>query len=363
MPVSDGDRALGGEFRRFWLASASSNLGDGIRLAALPLLALSITDDARLIALVSAATTVPWLIFGLLGGAIVDRGDRRRLMIWGQLGRAVLVSALAATISTGHVTIWWIVVVALGLGFGEVIVDSASQAAVPLLVDADQLDRANGQLIAAITVLDQVAGVALGAVLFAAATGLPFVVDAATFFVGAVLLTSIRKPLQGTRSGDTTMRSDIGEGARFLFRHRFLRGIMFAVAMSNLAGNVAFGVFVLLVVDELGASETTFGLVLSVGALGGVRGIATHEATWSSAGLDGAADRDALVVSGERCRCGAVDGGGVVLRHQLRNRVLQRSGGSRSGRRSHPSRCSAASSPRFGWSALAPPPSERSSAA
>ncbi len=266
------DRALGGEFRRFWLASASSNLGDGIRLGALPLLALSLTDDARLIALVSAATMVPWLVFGPLGGAIVDRSDRRVLMIWGQLGRGAIVTTLAVMLATDTATIWWVVVIAFGLGVGEVIVDSSAQAAVPHLVAADQLERANGQLIAAITVLDQVAGVALGATLFAVAAGLPFAVDAATFLVGAALLATVRRPLQGPRKATTTVRSDIVEGARFLFRHRFLRGVMAAVATSNLAINVGFGVFVLLVVDELGANEATFGLVLGVGAVGGVLG-------------------------------------------------------------------------------------------
>ncbi len=270
--MNSRSQPLGGDFRRFLGAAAASNLGDGIRLGALPLLALSLTDDARLIALVSAATLLPWL-FGPLGGAIVDRHDRRRLMVSGQIGRAVLVGVLVTAILTDTATIWWVVAVAFGLGAGEVIVDSASQAAVPQLVERDQLDRANGQLITAITVLDEVVGVALGAALFSVATSLPFVVDAASFLVGAALLVTIRRPLQQTRAASTTtVRADIAEGLRFLLRHPLLRGFMVAVSLSNLAGNVAFGVLVVLVVDELGASGGTFGLVLGAGALGGVIG-------------------------------------------------------------------------------------------
>ncbi len=263
---------LGGEFRRFLVAAASSNLGDGIRLGALPLLAITLTDDARLVGLVSASTMLPWLLLGPLGGAVVDRGDRRRLMIAGQLGRAVAVSLLVALLATDSATIWWVVIVAFVLGSGEVIVDSSSQAAVPQLVRPDQLDQANSRLITAITVLNDVVGVALGAVLFSLATSLPFVIDAATFVVGAGLLATIRRPLQGGRDTSTTVRSDIASGMRFLFRHRLLRGMMIAVATSNLAGNTAFGVLVVLVVQELGATEAMFGLLLGLGALGGVLG-------------------------------------------------------------------------------------------
>ena len=163
--------------------------------------------------------------------------------------------------------------VAFGLGAGEVIVDSASQAAVPQLVARDQLDRANGQLISAMTVLDQVVGVALGAVLFSVAAGLPFAVDAASFIIGGALLASIRRPLQGERAVVTTsVRSDIAEGMRFLLGHRLLRGLMAAVSITNLAGNVSFGVLVVLVVDDLGASQAAFGLVLAARAVGGVVG-------------------------------------------------------------------------------------------
>ncbi len=262
---------LSADFRRFLAAAASSNLGDGIRLGALPLLALSLTDDARLIALASASTLVPWVFFGPVGGALVDRLDRRRLMVGGQLVRGLLVGGLAVAVVTDVATIWSVIVVAFGLGVGEVLVDSSSQAAVPHLVSEDQLDRANGQLIAAITVFDQVVGVALGAALFSLSNDLPFFVDAATFLVGGLLLSTIRRPLQGPRSSEpTSVRSDIADGFRYLFGHRLLRGLAASVATTNFAGNIAFGVLVVLVVDELGADEAAFGVVLGVGALGGV---------------------------------------------------------------------------------------------
>jgi MFS family permease len=265
-------RPLSRDFHRFWASAAASNLGDGIRLGALPLLALSLTDDARLIALVTASTVLPWLVFGPLGGAIVDRRDRRRLMIVGQLGRAVLVGVLSVLVITGTATIWWAVVLAFTLGLGEVIVDSSAQAAIPQLVEPDQLDRANGRMIVALTVLDKVVGITLGAILFAVAAGLPFVIDAVTFAVGALLIALIRRPLQGSRSLERRIGTEIVGGMRYLFRHRFLRLITPASAVSNMASYMSFAVLVVLVVDELGATEAQFGFVLGIGALGGVIG-------------------------------------------------------------------------------------------
>lgn len=269
---TSGDESLGTDFTRFWFASAASNLGDGIRFGALPLLALSLTDDARLIALVTASTLVPWVVFGPVGGALVDRLDRRRLMIGGQLGRAVVGAVLAVLVATDQASIWWVVALAFGLGLGEVVVDASSQAAIPQLVTTDQLDRANGRLITAITVLDNVVGVALGAVLFGIAAGLPFAVDVATFAISASLLATIRRPLQTERTSTSSIRTDIGEGMRFLLGHPLLRGLAGGVATANLAANTAFAVVVILVVDELGAGEVAFGVVLSVGAIGGVVG-------------------------------------------------------------------------------------------
>src|SRR6185295_11362878 len=179
-------------FRRFWLAAAVSNLGDGIRLAALPLLALELTNDARLIAGVTAMSFLPWIAVGPLAGVLVDRHDRRILMLIGQVARGLAVLLLAIAVSAGRANIAMLYLVALIIGAGETVVDSASQAAIPRLVEDHQLERANGQLTVAENLFNDVLGVALGAVLFSAASSIPFYIDAATFIFGALILTGIR---------------------------------------------------------------------------------------------------------------------------------------------------------------------------
>jgi MFS family permease len=260
------------DFARFWLASAVSNLGDGIRLAALPLLAVSLTDDARLVAGTTAFSFLPWVLVGPLAGAVVDRHDRRALMLVGQLARAIAVAGLAAAVATDRATIALLYVTALVVSIGETLVDSASQAAIPQLVDDGRLEVANGRMNVAENLFNDVIGVALGAVLFSRAASAPFAVDALTFLGGAALLATVRRPLQGARTSTGTLRGEIREGFCFLRHHPLLRGLAASVALTNVALHMGLAVLVLLVVKDLGASEATYGTVVAIGATGGVLG-------------------------------------------------------------------------------------------
>ena len=176
-PLGTGGNAFG----RFWLASAVSNLGDGVRLAALPLLALDLTDDARLIAGVTALSFLPWITVGPFAGVVVDRYDRRRLMLASQAVRCSAVLVLASSVQAGVASIWMLYTAAVIVGAGETVVDSAAQAAVLHLVPDERLERANGQITVAEHLFNHVIGIAVGAVLYSWATSLPFYVDAATF--------------------------------------------------------------------------------------------------------------------------------------------------------------------------------------
>jgi MFS family permease len=266
-------RPASSDFRRFWLASAVSNLGDGIRLAAMPLLALELTEDARLVAGVTAATFLPWILVGPIAGAVVDRRDRRTLMLLGQAvrGFAVLLLALSATAGWANIAILYLA--AAVISAGETLVDSAVQAAVPRLVSADRLVQANGRLTAAENLFNEVVGIALGAVLFASASSLPFYVDGASFVLGALLIGTIRRPLQGERTVPaSSLRADIADGFRFLFGHPMLRRLAASASTTMLALHMGLGVMVVLVVDELAASRATYGTILAVGSVGGVLG-------------------------------------------------------------------------------------------
>jgi MFS family permease len=142
---------LGRAFLKLWSASVISNLGDGVRLAALPLLAASLTDDPRVIALVAAVSGLPWLMFSLVSGALVDRIDRRRVMITVDAARAVLVALLALALVADVADVTSLLVLAFALGLGETFFDTAAPAMTAAIVPNDRLESANARLLAANT--------------------------------------------------------------------------------------------------------------------------------------------------------------------------------------------------------------------
>ena len=114
-----GRRRLPGSYWRLWTASGISNLGDGVLLAALPLLAARSTDSALSVSLISTFFTIPWLLFALPAGALIDRFDRRRILVSADLFRGLLVAGLAAIAAVTDVQIWMLWVLAFGLGVGS----------------------------------------------------------------------------------------------------------------------------------------------------------------------------------------------------------------------------------------------------
>ncbi|MEY4174895.1 MAG: hypothetical protein RI900_2060 [Actinomycetota bacterium] len=263
---------LPGRFWRLWWAGAVSNLGDGVLVAALPLLAARATGDRLSVGLVSTFVGLPWLLFALPVGSLLDRVDRRRAMVLADSGRAVLVAGLAVLAAIGDLRIWMLWLLAFGLGLGEVVADSASQALVPAVVDDERLDRANGLRQAAEVAGNTFLGVPLGGVLFAAAAWLPLGVDAASFALAAALVASVRgrfRPLPSDRT-HRGWSADMATGFRFLRHHQLLRHLVVVLTLLNLAFAAGESTFVLYAKDELGLSDRGFAVLLAAVGVGSV---------------------------------------------------------------------------------------------
>ncbi|WP_326566116.1 MFS transporter [Amycolatopsis rhabdoformis] len=250
---------------RLWWAAGITNVGDGAFTSAVPLLAVSVTRDPRLISLVTAAAFVPWLLLALPAGAWADRHDRVRLMKGAQLAQAVVAGALALTAAHGGIAV--LIVAALALGAGDVVFGTASQAFLPDIVPKPLLPRANGSLQAATTIGVQFAGPPLGSLLFALAPALPFGLDAVSFAGSAALI-----PTPPGRSHRTKPKAPIAEGLRWLARHRLLRTLTAVLGVNTFCGQLANATLVLLATQTLHVSPRGYGLLLASAAVGSVTG-------------------------------------------------------------------------------------------
>ncbi|WP_258725193.1 MFS transporter [Cellulomonas sp. NS3] len=265
---------LGVPFR--WLVGSAfvTNLGDGLALAAGPLLVASLTDDARLVALAATLQWLPPLLFGLFAGALTDRLDRRLIVVCVDGARAVVLGVLAAVIATGNVSIAIVLSSLFLLGTAEVFADNASGTLVPTLVHRDDLAVANSRIQTAFLTMNQLAGPPLGAALFAAGTVLPFGTQAVAVLLGAVLVSRVVLPARDPADAParTHLRHDIAEGFRWVAHHAAVRTLVLTILIFNVTFGAAWSVLVLYATERLGLGEVGFGLLTTVSAVGGLAG-------------------------------------------------------------------------------------------
>jgi MFS family permease len=263
---------LGSSFDKLSVAAGVSNVGDGIVAAALPLLVASLTRDPVSVAAATLASRLPWLIFALISGALVDRMDRRRVMVITDLLRALGVGALAWGVSVGNVGLVHVYLVAFGLGLAETFFDTAAEAFTPALVSPDNLPAANGRLQGLEWVSGSFVGPPVGAALFAVAASLPFFVDAASFVVAALLVALIPGFFRSTRSEVTTLRTDILSGIRWLWSQQVVRTLALMAGTTNFFTFGIISIFVLYAQDILLVPDTVYGILLASLGVGGLLG-------------------------------------------------------------------------------------------
>ncbi|WP_433724711.1 MFS transporter [Actinoplanes sp. CA-051413] len=269
---------LGADFSKLWTASAVSNLGDGVTMAAGPLLVASITTEPAAVAGAVFAQQLPWLLFALISGAWADRLDRRRLVVTVNLIRAAAMVMLVAAVAGDVVTVPLIYAVFFVLGTGETLADTAASAFVPALVPAERLPTANAWLGGTFTMLNQFAAKPLGAWLFVVAAAVPFGVNALSFAASAALVAGIGGiPVPEPRPR-RPLRTDIAEGIRWLWRHRLLRTLAMTMAFGNVVFCAAFAIFVLYAFERLSLSRLGYGVLLTAFAVGGLAGTVTAPA-------------------------------------------------------------------------------------
>jgi MFS family permease len=279
---------LGPAFWRLWWADAVSYAGDGALVSALPLFAVTVTKDPRLISLVAAAMFVPWLLLSLPAGAIVDRYDRVALMWRSQVVQFAVIGVLTVLIMTHAAGVAVLVGAGFLLGCAEVVFSNSAQSVLPALVPADLLPRANGNQQIVLTIGETFIGPPLGSALFAVRAALPFGLDALSFAGSAALLAGlprIGRPGPAQSGGDQRMRAQIAEGVRWLARHRLLRTVALLLGAANFSSQMGQATLVLLATQTLHVGVRGYGLLWTAAAVGSVIGGLVNPAITRRLGL------------------------------------------------------------------------------
>lgn len=268
---------LGQGFRRLLAASWATNLGDGIGAAAGPLLVASLTGDAVLISLAALLRWAPPLVFGLYAGALSDRLDRRLVVVAANAARALLLGVLILGLCTGTVPVAAALVV-LGLySTAEVFADNTTATLTPALVARDDLAVANSRLLTGFITLNQLAGPPIGAALFAAGAAWPFASETLLLVFGVMVVRRIVVPATGrSQPGRRRLRRDVAEGLRWTLHHGAVRTLALTILVFNVTYGAAWSVLVLYAERRLGLGSVGYGLLTTVGAVGGLLGTALY---------------------------------------------------------------------------------------
>ena len=268
-------RGLGRNFSKLLAASGISNIGDGVLSAAFPLVVASITRDPVLVAGATVAQTLPWFLLALISGALVDRMDRRRVMVITDTFRAVLIAVMGIAVATETINLPIIYLIAFALGTAETFFDTSAEAFLPSVVGRSKIETANGRIQGVEWVGNAFAGPPLGALLFGVTASLPFFFDAGTFLLAAVLIALITGSFKVERTEVKPLREEITSGLRWLFQQKVLRALAAMAGVTNLFVMGVISIFVLFAQDILQVSDAGYGVLLATLGIGGLAGALT----------------------------------------------------------------------------------------
>lgn len=260
------------DFWKYWTGETISNLGSSFTQFALPLLVFKLTGSALNLGITTAAAFLPYLLFGLIIGAWVDRLDRKRLMILIDIGQALVIGSIPVMYLLGALSVWWVYGVAFVSTTLKIFFDAGEFAAIPSLVDQDDLVTANGRIQASYSGASILGPLLAGLLLFVMPLATILFIDAGSFLVSActlsLVLTSFNVAEEHTEHEKKNILHDVSEGLRYVLRHPVLRNISIMMAMVNFVATTTFAELVLFSERQLHATDTEFGLINAAGSAG-----------------------------------------------------------------------------------------------
>lgn len=295
MKPSKAKTKLGASYWKLWSATGISNLGDGITSIAYPWLASAVTRSPLLIALSAVISRLPWLIFTLHAGVITDRFNRKRIIVAMDSMRGILTIAVGifvclerdslpslneltslTNLQTNYTLYTVILITAFLFGLAEVLRDNSAQTLMPAVVEDKDLEKANGRMWSAESLTNSFIGPPLGSFIIAIAIFLPFFVDAATFFVAAALIASMKPTVKSfapeAKTGPINFKAEIKEGFSWLWSHTLLRPMAIILGLLNGIASLTGAVFILFAQEVLNTTVFIFAVLGTAAAVGGILG-------------------------------------------------------------------------------------------
>jgi len=260
---------LNSDFWKYWTGQTISNLGSSITLFALPLLVYKLTGSALNLGITAAAEFLPYLLFGLILGAWTDRVDRKRMMIGTDIARALIIASIPLLYAFGLLVVWWIYVVGFIHATLTICFEAGQFAAIPSLVNQDDLVTANGRIQASYSGASVLGPLLAGALVALVSLPALMLIDAFSFLLSSFSLLLIKKRFNtGEKRAPTSIRSDVVEGLRYVLSHPVLRNISIMMAMVNFVGTTAYAQLIYFAKLRLQASDFQASLLYSAGSLG-----------------------------------------------------------------------------------------------
>ncbi len=262
-------RKFNSDFWKYWTGQTISNLGSSITLFALPLLVYKLSGSALDLGIASAATFLPYLLFGLILGAWTDRVDRKRMMIGTDIGRALIVVSIPLLFALGLLTVWWIYIVAFIHATLTICFEAGEFAAIPSLVNQDDLVTANGRIQASYSGASIIGPLLAGVLVTLVPLSALLLFDALSFLASSFSLALISISFnKGEKRAPTSIRSDVAEGLRYVFSNPVLRNISIMMALVNFVGSTAYAQLIFFAKVRLQATDFQASLLYSAGSLG-----------------------------------------------------------------------------------------------
>ena len=269
---------MGVPFRWNLASSWMGQLGDGIAVAAGPLLVASLTRDPALIAAAAMVQNLPTLLLGLYAGAVADRVDRRRMVLIGNLIRVVVLAVLVGTIATGTVSIGLLLGTLFLVGVAELFADTGWRAVLPMIVPKADLGIGNARQMSGFLVANQFIGPAVGASLFALGSAVPFGVQGSALLLSAALFAKVRLPREDTETRpEQHIGHDILDGLRWIAGNAPIRTLTLVIFIFNITWGAPWGVLVYWAQERLGVGAVGFGLLTTCSAVGGVTSVLLYD--------------------------------------------------------------------------------------